>query len=73
MQCYVFNARVGNQTAITDDETGAKLPKRTGAWIYDRKMEIKVTDEPRTGGNSSEILIAIERDGYFILPVADIT
>jgi putative ABC transport system substrate-binding protein len=62
-----------NQTAITNDETGAKLPKRTGAWIYDRKMEIKATDEPSIAGNSSEILNAIERDGYFILPVADIT
>ena len=69
MKCYVFHAGVGKQMAITDDETGAKLPKQAGAWAYDREMDIKATDAPRIGANSSEILSAIKRDGYFILPV----
>jgi hypothetical protein len=44
MKCFVFSAGVGNQMAITDDETGAKLPKSAGAWVYNRAMEIKPTD-----------------------------
>jgi hypothetical protein len=61
MGYHLFRAGVGNQMAITDDETGAKLPKKAGAWVYVRPMEIKATD-------GSEIVSAIERDGYFILP-----
>jgi hypothetical protein len=68
MKYHVFRAGSGNQMAITDDETGAKLPRRKGAWVYDRPMEINVTDGPRTGANSSEIVSAVEQDGYFILP-----
>jgi hypothetical protein len=68
MKCHLFRAGRGNQMAITDDETGAKLPKREGAWIYVRRMIIQPMDGPRIGASSSEILSAIERDGYFILP-----
>jgi len=68
MKYHIFRAGVGNQLAITDDETGAKLPKKTGAWVYDRPMEIERTDPPKVGSNSSEIVSAVERHGYFILP-----
>jgi hypothetical protein len=68
---YVFRAGVGNQMAITDDETGAKVPKKTGAWIYDRPMEIKTTDGPRVGTDPNDIVTSVERDGYFILPLGE--
>jgi hypothetical protein len=68
MTYYIFRARVGNEVAITDDHTGAKLPKRTGAWVYDRPIEINPTDPPRIGANSSEIIDAVDRAGYLILP-----
>jgi hypothetical protein len=71
MTYYIFRARVGNEMAITDDHTGAKLPKRTGAWVYDRPIEISA-DRPRIGASSSEIIDAVERVGYFILPKTDI-
>ena len=71
MKYHIFRAGVGNQMAITDDETGAKFPKRTGAWKYDRPMEINATDGPRIGADSSEIVASVERDGYFILPTSE--
>jgi len=72
MTYYIFRARVGNEMAITDDQTGGKLPRRTGAWICERPIELKLDDPPRIDATSSEIISAVERVGYFILPNPDI-
>jgi hypothetical protein len=71
MTYYIFRAGVGTETAITDDQTGGKLPRRTGAWIYERLIELKQDDPPRIGSTSSEIISAVEQVGYFILPNPD--
>jgi len=68
MQYYIFRARLGNEMAITDDHTGAKLPRTRAAWVYDRPIEVKRDDPPRLGAGPSEIIGAVERVGYLILP-----
>jgi hypothetical protein len=66
---HVFRARIGSEVAITDDETGIKLPTRQGAWAYLRPIEINSTDGSRIGANSHDIVSGVKQNGYFILPV----
>jgi hypothetical protein len=69
VKCYVFRASRGTGQAVTDDKTGAKLPKRSvGTWVYDRDVDIEPSDEPRFGSNSQDIVNGIQQDGYFIWP-----
>jgi len=70
MRYHIFRVRIGNEVAITDDETGSKLPTRPVAWAYLRPIEINSTDGPAIGANSQDIVSGVKQNGYFILPVS---
>jgi hypothetical protein len=64
MGYYYFIATRGAQTAITTDKNGANLPPcRLGRWQFIR--ELHLLDMVR-GTTSTEIVRAIERDGYWL-------
>jgi hypothetical protein len=66
MKCYVFQGSTGSGRAITDDRTGAKLPKRDfGKWVFEKEIE---TDHSLIGGSPQEIEDGIKRDGYLLWP-----
>jgi hypothetical protein len=55
---------------VTDDKTGAKLPKHpTGAWVYSREVNFNRGDKGTIGASADAIIAAIERDGYFQWPL----
>jgi hypothetical protein len=66
---YVFKGSTGTARAVTDDKTGAKLPKRDfGSWVYERDIDIEPSDPPRIGADSREIVEGVKKDGYFLWP-----
>jgi hypothetical protein len=74
MKLYRFKATTGMGMALTDDKSGAKLPKRKfGAWAFDKEMNISAGDGPLIGADSDQIIKGIERDGYFLWPQKDQT
>jgi len=72
MKLYRFKATTGMGMALTDDKTGAKLPKRQfGTWQFDKEMDINEQDGSRIGAGSDDIVQGVQRDGYFLWPQKD--
>lgn len=67
MKCYVFKPTDGRARMATDDETGAKLPKRrTGGWIHEGDVEIVPGAGTFNGASSDDVIAGIQRDGYYL-------
>jgi hypothetical protein len=66
---YVFHGTTGTAVMVTDDKTGAKLPKHpVGSWVYSREVELNRGEQGTIGASSDEVIDAISRDGYFRWP-----
>jgi hypothetical protein len=63
---YRFHEAGGPAVVITNDITGANLPKIDNAWTADGQTEITERGGPRLGVDPREILDAIGRDGFFV-------
>lgn len=67
-QYYVFRGTTGTAQMVTDDGTGAKLPKHpVGFWLFSKQIELR-PGETRIGASSDEIIAAIARVGYYRWP-----
>jgi len=65
---YMFRGSTGTAQMVTDDRTGAKLPKHpVGAWIFSRELELKPGGHS-PGGSHDDIIAAIAKDGYYQWP-----
>jgi len=65
---YVFQGTTGSGRAITDDKSGAKLPKRKfGEWVFEKEIDLK-PGENRIGFGADEIVAGVEKDGYVLWP-----
>jgi hypothetical protein len=68
---YVFKASTGTARTVTDDRTGAKLPKRRiGSWVYEKDFDLNPGDKETAGVSSDEIIQATKRNGYFLWPLS---
>ena len=72
MIVHIFKQARGSRKAITLDKAGVNLPAVPQPWIYEKQMTIDAGDGPRIGASSADIIAAIEADGIFIWPTADI-
>ena len=63
---YRFHEAGGPTVVITNDITGANLPKAENVWTADGQTEINEGGGLRLGVNPKEIINAIEREGYFV-------
>jgi len=66
MTFYRFHEKDGHRAAITNDITGANLPKIDGGWKADGKTEVKEGSARRLGAEASQIIDTIEREGFYI-------
>ena len=66
MPFYRFHERNGHHVAITDDITGANLPKVDGDWKADGLTEIRVDGPKRLGVEPEFIIDTIEREGFYL-------
>jgi len=63
---YRFHQSSGALVAISNDITGANLPKAEGAWKADGLTKVEPGDRPRLGATAEAILAAIEKEGFFL-------
>jgi len=69
MTLYRFRESTGRGEALTDNRTGAKLPKRkVGEWVFVGDMDINRTGATLFGASRQDIVDGIARHGYFLLP-----
>jgi hypothetical protein len=66
MLFYRFHDADGPTVVITNDITGANLPRGESAWIADGQTEISERGGPRLGVDPRKIIAAIEQDGIFV-------
>jgi hypothetical protein len=68
-QYHVFQGTTGTQVAITDDPTGAKLPRRqTGGWYPMKTLSVEPGGGPLIAADSDDIIAAVAKDGYYLYP-----
>jgi hypothetical protein len=66
---HVFKQSIGTARAVTDDRIGEKLPKlQFETWVYEKEVTINHGGGLFIGADSDEVIEAIERDGYYLLP-----
>lgn len=63
---YRFHEADGSANAITDEITGARLPKCNSAWKADGLTEVVAGGRIRFGVDPAEIISSIERDGLYL-------
>ena len=63
---YRFHEAGGPAVVITNDITGANLPKIDSVWTADGQTEIREGGGTRLGVEAREIIGAIEREGFFV-------
>jgi uncharacterized membrane protein len=69
MLLYKFGAR-GSRVALTQDKTGSNLPEDGRPWKLLGLTRVDASDGPRIGADSTDIIAAIEKDGFFIFPTS---
>lgn len=52
--------------AITNEVSGARLPKANSSWKADGLTEVAVGGRVRFGVEPAQIIAAIERDGFYL-------
>ncbi len=68
---YRFHEKEGPRVVITNDITGATLPKVGNGWKADGQTEVREGGAQRLGTDPREIIDTIERDGFFLGSVHD--
>lgn len=68
---YRFHEKDGPRIVITNDITGANLPKVGSGWKADGQTEVKEDGAQRLGVTPKEIIETIEREGFFMGSVHD--
>jgi hypothetical protein len=63
---YRFHEANGPAVVITDDITGANLPKSQSAWKADGQTQVAARGPRRFGVAPEEIIAAIARDGFYL-------
>jgi hypothetical protein len=63
---YRFHEAGGPAVVITNDITGANLPKIDNLWTADGQTEVSERGGPRLGVDPREIIEAIGREGFFV-------
>lgn len=63
---YRFHQAIGSLVVITNDISGANLPKSDSPWKADGQTQIDPQGRLRFGIEPSEIIETIERDGFFV-------
>jgi hypothetical protein len=63
---YRFHQASGAAVVITNDITGANLPKTDDVWLADGQTKITERGGARLGVDSRAIIDAIEREGFFV-------
>ena len=63
---YRFHETSGPLIVITNDVSGANLPKANSAWRADGQTQVDPRGRPRFGIEPREIIATIERDGLFV-------
>lgn len=71
MTFYRFHEKDGPRVVITNDITGANLPKVGGGWKADGQTEVKQGGAQRLGASPGEIINVIERECFFMGSVHD--
>ena len=66
MPYYRFHEADGSAVAITNDVSGASLPKANSSWRADGLTEVAAGGRTRFGVEPSQIIAAIERDGFYL-------
>ena len=68
-ELYVFRGTVGNAETVTDDKSGKKLPPHPfGHWVFSRTIVFNPETRLVGGGDCSEVLANVARDGYHHWP-----
>jgi len=69
LKYYLFTGSKGTAVMVTDDRTGAKLPKHpAGWWVYSRQVDLGRGASGNIGRSADEVIDAIKKDGYFRWP-----
>lgn len=63
---YRFHQTSGPLIVITNDVSGANLPKADNPWRADGQTQIEPLGRPRFGIEPDEIIATIELDGLFV-------
>jgi len=66
MLFYRFHDAHGPTVVITNDITGANLPKGESVWKADGQTQIREGGGLRLGAYPKEIIAAIQREGFFV-------
>ena len=69
MLLYKFGAR-GSRVALTQDKTGSNLPEDGRPWKPLGLTRVDASDGPRIEADSTDIIAAIKKDGFFIFPTS---
>ena len=64
--CYRFHEEGGFSVVLTNDITGSNFPRAEKGWRADGQTQVRERDCKRLGAEASEILAAIQQDGYFM-------
>jgi hypothetical protein len=65
-QYYIFQGTTGTAMMVTDDKTGAKLPKHpVGSWVFMKNIDLKPGSTGTIGSSHNEVIAAIKADGYY--------
>ena len=66
---YIFHSTAETQVAITDDRTGARLPKpEFGYWEQMKSVSIKPGGGPLIRADSDDVIAGVSRNGYYLWP-----
>lgn len=68
---YRFHEKEGPGVVITNDITGANLPKVSSGWKADGQTEVRERGARRLGAEPKDIINTIEREGFFLGSVHD--
>jgi hypothetical protein len=63
---YRFHQAIGSLIVITNDVSGANLPKSSSVWRADGQTVVEPGGRVRFGVEPSEIIETVERDGFFV-------
>jgi hypothetical protein len=62
---YMFRGTTGTAMMVTDDKSGAKLPKHpVGKWVFMKEAKLTLGTK-KLGPPPEEVIAAIEKDGYY--------
>ena len=65
---YVFRGTTGSAQMVTDDKTGAKLPKHpSGSWVFSKVIDIE-PGQHLIGASADTIIANVGKDGYHRWP-----